>query len=85
MEKENLIFSSKTPNLEILIETCLFFQHHYGHFWILCPFIANIFLALPMWELTLLLDMSSESVGENLAHVILSKTSQIQTSFKKFC
>ena len=33
MEKENLIFSSKTLKLKILIETCLFSEHHYGHFW----------------------------------------------------
>ena len=33
MEKENLIFSSKILKLEILIETCLFSEHHYGHFW----------------------------------------------------
>ena len=34
IKKQNLIFSSKTPKLEILIETCLFFKCHYGHFWI---------------------------------------------------
>ena len=39
MEKENLIFSTKTPKLEILIETCLFSKWHYGHF-SLCPFIG---------------------------------------------
>ena len=33
MGKENLIFSSKTHKLEILIETCLISEHHYGPFW----------------------------------------------------
>ena len=32
MEKENLMFSSKTPKLEILIKTCLIQIIHYGRF-----------------------------------------------------
>ena len=32
MEKENLMFSSKTPKLEILIKTCLIKIIHYGRF-----------------------------------------------------
>ena len=32
MEKENLMVSSKTPKLEILIKTCLIQIIHYGHF-----------------------------------------------------
>ena len=57
LKKQILKFSSKTPKLKMVIETCLFSKCHYGHF-SLCPFIGLLSSITYLPILDILLDLS---------------------------
>ena len=61
LKKQILKFSSKTPKLKILIETCLFFNCHYGH---LPPFEKKSYLMVWQKKINSLIGRLFENICE---------------------